>query len=661
MDILKTFFSSDYDLLYDQLGTKGAVNQSIKSTKDSVTALYNEMSEIYDLVNELDGEYSEELLKAINTITDDIVDLVTTLSENYPKVETAMNELYDDLNEFKYQDQIYTLEHSNYEFACELQSNQSQYVIDEKTGEQTINSFWQQCEDDKNEAYENFTKAKEIIDALKIRIDENLKIIEEFNQSLSNIRIKVSAVVYSTNGVSLDEIKNMTTEEKEAYIQNLIDKLTEKYNYYVDQYKQIMSKYEEDNDYFLSQMALFNSLTGFNTQDFFLDLGGGTVKLAFTLSSFVDFILETKASNGKNAYECLQMYLDGASFKDSGLEELYINGGGLGYLIDYYEKGYLSDEEVESSWKKNIEYNCDIHNDETFEEFLQRQINDFYDLETDINNVKEYYSKAVTTGTSVMYYKELKQSVKYDDIREYINSGEYELKYTSSELKEYFQDQCYYEEADILKYLNEDETMTLTYIFETQGIDGVRDFIDSIEGKINRQKGYITAYNTYEQVMNGNPTVENIKMFFIGFGDGLVEYGDGLVDLVAPSNTISAEEYSKMYMLELFANDESFKSLMMQGAYQGGAQSSKLAISSLLNACTWGWGGTLTSAASAYGNRQEETLQHNSADEVVYSGNIDDFQAIDGGKEAALVALRLACKELFNLSKGIYVAMNSVN
>ena len=115
-----------------------------------------------------------------------------------------------------------------------------------------------------------------------------------------------------------------------------------------------------------------------------------------------------------------------------------------------------------------------------------------------------------------------------------------------------------------------EELKMISYLKETRGWASAECYINMKADAVNRRNGIIDARNFYESLRSGsNQGVDAIWDHFRvdvkGFGDGLYNFTDGLIDLVAPSYQMEQRDYEIIEFLSLLENGDSYDHELLRG------------------------------------------------------------------------------------------------
>ena len=568
------YFVGEYPSFYEELKNKELLKVQKEALKTSMTEVDTEMNGFASLLTELDGKYSQELASTFNALVNEVMVTYSTISEGLEKTLETMDELSGDLGVFKEKDEELVDQHK--ELKTEQDKNVTQY---EKTedNENVETDEYKNWQNKMNELKQLIEELKEIIFKYRDRSDEEIDLIDQFNNSVVNIRLKMAAMAFAQDGLTLEEIKNLSVEEREKLIQDMIDAMTVKYNEYKEMYEaysEVILKYVVQEPALFALVNIYGRITG---ETYELQETDDPLKTCLNYCEFLDKVEKLKTEDGRNLIECLKEYSETKDFAGSGLQELYLRTTYLGYddKISLLESGKLEDD-FWSSYFHGVVQNYDRHKiilaigrDPTYYEvcddiytcFYAKDLDAGYGLKELANNYKENYYKAVEVGTAVHGLNEFKGHIKYDMV--YLDPAYKEFKENSPPLSDFlvdvFDDGFNFEtitKFGALPLMTRSELEMFRYLYETKGLDAAKEFEESIELSLKKREGVVRAANYYYELIEGDnygleAVWDHLSAGGTGFGDGVRDFCDGILDVVAPSKELSADEYAQIALISM--------------------------------------------------------------------------------------------------------------
>lgn len=602
------YFKSEYDEYYKSLlKNDGSMDIAVLGLQDSITEVTNQFNSVAALLGDLKGEFSKEINYGVDSLLSEFEGLKIIISNDLPTAVFHIGDLGDKLAQLKPKDEKY--EELAEEIKAEKGKEPARAVKD--------NSLYYEKEQEYNAWLNNLNSLNQtleelgnICEKLQKGCDNDINVIKQFNDKIVELRLKLIAVAASTNGVNLDDINNMSSEEKKAYLDKLILEVTEKYN-----------KFKELYDYF-SKDYIFEELeknpNGLSTDDrllyfttmFFELLGIQYDKSKENISLYnilrsdnpvargngIITIIEMLSDpengyNGKTIIDIVADYSKTGSWEESGMAGLY------GKVID---NDIVLAESVRN-WGQNPEelFWSRVTGGE-YEEYNKELLENFGTivkiLDSSKDNFKENYDKALGNAMIIKGVRGLRDCLDYD------------CTYYSEDYKNYVtnSDLLFINGFDEGKYSLAEAKM-ISYLLETDSYEAAKKYINLREDTINRRNGQINARNYYESLHNGSnegidSVLDHIGVGARGYGDGMNSFADGLIDLIAPDKIMSEHDYETMYFLrELEESTDGYdKSLLTD--YRIMNKLGTYTIPTVVNALTGGSGGTALFIASDIGN-----------------------------------------------------------
>lgn len=601
------YFKEEYYEYYNTLSVgDDSMNSAVVGLEDSITEVTNQFNSISLLLGEMNGEFSLEISSGVTSLLKEIEGVKTIIENELTMAINHMSSLGDNLGKLKPEDEKY--EETSAKFNREITRSINRYEtgLDGITRETEEYTNWINNLTVLKKSLEELT---DICKKLQNNCDSDINLLKQFNDSVVDLRLKLAAVATSMGNTTIEDISNMTVEEKKKYLEKLISDITEKYN----EYKKLYEYYSKD---YINENCTRDQL--YNFTDFYSELlgnipGAPSIHNAFdsnnpvTRGNAIVDIIEMLCNkdngvNGKSIYEIVSDYSGGASWKESGMDELYRRNKNAG-LIDA-----LNRYDAEELFWSRTTYGDSNFNKEIIDNFLGV----VKVLDKSKQGFLDNYNKALGSAMVIKGVRGLKDSIKYDSIYKTMDFENYEPNERLLEQNGFLND----------KYTLDEQKM-ISYLLEKEGKNAAVEYDNLRKDSINRRTGKINAQKYYESLHNGNnqgidAVFDHIGVGVKGLDDGLTSFADGIIDLVAPDKIMSAEEYETVYFLQQLdeSNDSYDKSLLTD--YRIMNTVGKYTVPTLLNAFTGGSGGTALFIASDIGNGIEARQQESYAQTMSY-------------------------------------------
>ena len=617
-------FKGKYPQLYESLKDEKMVLENQTSLSASVEEIDSELAGIVVMLDELCGEYAAELKSSIASITSEAKVICDSIINGLEGALQEVQDLSSNLGDFKKDDASYEKTSNKLEEE-KNKINLNNMIVGARNG------FIHSTVISKLDALNK--KIKAIVNRDKENCDDNITNIENFNDSIVDMRLKMASIAsLSTNEIDPEKLAAMTPEEREEYVKKIVEKMTVKYNEYKKEYENYYNMMIKDQDGLNSLLYLYNSIMN-ESNSRSLDFSGNTVTDGFMIIDFITNVNDRRTSDGRTFLQCLEDYRSGKNWIDSGLGELYRSSrdNGMGFTDEDYEEEFLED----------INWYCEYPVEDLMDYAIRygKTINaKDKSGKTIMDHFTENYENAVKVGVAIQGLKELQGHARYDSY--YLNKD-----FKDFNGKNWENDDSYIRELknsgkiDInkLAYMSQSEAKIFKYICEKEGIDAAKEYMDSINTTLNRREGFIKASVYYSDLMSGNnegleAAWDHVKIGATGYGDGVSYFLDGFVDIVAPSREMSADEYAQVALLGYLTEGGTNYDSSLLTTYNIGKTAGEETIPTILNLVKPGLGKT-AKVFSKYGNSVEDYFR---ADESTTSADAHVHAAVDMARDQYL-------------------------
>ena len=601
------YYKSDYNEYYDSLSDNTNLTRSTYELKSSVAELNDEISGISSMLTDLQGDFSLELSNSLNTIIADVNKMKTDVDSKLPDAIKSMEKLSISLKELKEKCEEYDLKKDEKEKEIQIRDSLDKTILDENGEEIDNPEYIEHCNKITELEGKIDSLVKEILQYVE-ESDNNINFIKDFNESIVELRLNLAAITYVQGGIDQDDIVNMSIEERQEFMNNLVNEMTKKYNEYKAAYEQFANIDENPSVEVQTTLAVFRALNSFGngvTSSYDLnDIMSETnsVKKGFALIEFVKFIDESGVKDAVDAY-----FNKGLGWKESGLADIYTKNSNLTVDGAHYSEQY-----EDSFW---AELQDKIFGDISREDRqrIGQQFNAGYkELVYDSEKFLENYRNTLNMGVAVKGLKELNNRVKYDAIASSDDFKNFDFTWKN-------EDDAYLEmylntySEHLLDGLNSDERKMFEYLYRTEGEDAVKDYVSSLSDALNRKNGYVNAKDLYDSLHDGSnlgldAAVDHVRTFGVGYFDGMGEFLDGFVDIVSPEYEYNAGDYAKMAFIELlYTSSEDYDRSLLR-AYNVGDIMGQETIPSVISIVNPAVGKTVKTV-SEVGNMIEDQLK----------------------------------------------------
>lgn len=602
------YFKEEYNEYYNALAINDSTLKSaVIGLQDSITEVSNQFNSVFLLLGDMKGEFSIELSSGVNSLLEEISGMKKIVDSELTVAVDHMTSLGEKLVELKPDDE--ELEKKQDSYNQEARRSVTRYEFDENGIRKETDSY-------KNWLY-NLTSIKKSLEELTLickelqkGCDNDIALIEKFNSSVVDLRLKLVAVSTAAGNSKIEDISNMSLEEKQKYLDKLISDITDKYNEYKKLYEYYSKQYIDEN---CTKDELYNFT------DFYSELlrdipGTPKVHDAFdsknpvtrgnSIVDIIDLLTNTdKGYKGKSILDIIKAYSDGVSWEESGMDEIYRRNTSTS-LIDALRK---TDSAEELFWSR-LTYGDKEYNEEIINDFL----NVVKVLDESKKGFLNNYNNALGSAMVIKGMKGLNECLTYD------------YTYKTGDLENYTpnKEALFKEGFNTVNYTLDEEKM-LSYLLETRGADAAREYENVRKDAIYRRNGQIKAEEYYESLHSGDnqgidAVLDHISVGAKGFGDGIGTFADGLIDIIAPDSQMSTEEYETMFFLRKLEESEDSYDKSLLTDYRITNTVGVYTIPTVVNACTGGSVGTALFITSDIGNGVEARQQQSRAEALSY-------------------------------------------
>ena len=534
------FFKAQYNEYYNSLsGETQSLRTAVVGMQDTITEVNNQFRSVSLLLGEMKGDFSIVFSNGLSSIMSQLNSMKKIVEDSLNRVISTMSSLGGKLSELKPKDELY--EETKEKYDNELSIHVEQYEIDD-LGKKHETDEYKNWKNNLTILKEQLEELVEICEKLQSSCDKDIGLIQKFNNSVMNLRISLAAVASSLGSATISDVKEMTLQEKQEYLESIVDTITEKYN----GYKKIYEYYT--NDYIFENCSsleagmfgkVFEEVVGVAISDKInkdLHSKNGVTRGNAIVDIISYLTNKDMGINGKNILTIIEDYSNGASWTESGMDELYRKNclGIVGELFEYGE----NPEDVFWSRLTNID-------SERNPEYLQSFEKVFGVLSDSNNNFVENYNEALNSAMIIKGVKGLKDFLIYD------------YTYKNADLMNYSpNDDLLYSYGFGANDLTLEERKMISYFIESGEVESAYNYYDLRQDVINRRNGILAAENYYNSLHSGenvgvDAVCDHLRVSAKGFTNGIETFTDGLIDLVAPQRIMSEGDYETMYFLNM--------------------------------------------------------------------------------------------------------------
>ena len=611
------YFKDEYNEYYDALaGSKDGMDTALIGMQETIGEVNNQFNSVELMISELYGDYADEMANTIGSLKEKIKALMIVVNTSLPAVFDTMNDLGEKLDEFKPKDE--RLDVVNDSYNTESKRSISRYRQDEE-GNNVETDEYKNWKYNLNELKEELDELVEICKKFQEGCDSDINLINAFNNSVTDLRLKMVAVVTTLGSDKIEDVDSMTPKEKKEYLAKLAVQITEKYNQYKSMYEYYTKGYIEENctpDELSIFYGMYAELMGDKDVpdlDTVLNSSNGVTRGNAIIDMLEALNNPENGVNGKTILEVFEAYKETGSWEESGMDELYKKNAS--YLAQ--EALRWGEDPEELFWSRSM-YAPDEMDLNKIDSFMK--VVDVLSVAKD--NFNENYSNAINTAMIIKGIRGLEDSILYDYTFQKPDYAEYNPNVD-----------VLYEYGIFPDEYTTDEVKMISYLIENNGIESALEYIDSKADVVNRRNGIINARNYYESLHSGNnegidQVWDHIRVDAKGLGDGLYSFTDGLIDLIAPDKQMSTYDYETVEFLNLLnTSDDPYDKELLRG-YNISNTVGSYAIPTIANVVAPGSNiGTYMFIASDIGNGIESKMQANYQQMKSYDSDVLEMES----------------------------------
>ena len=527
-----------YEEYYNSL--KGELSASSKASEfiSEVSRLVTEFNNVSELMNYWKGEAKSAMCTdGINSVMEKFESTQANLEEALAPCCEAIDELSQALTEMK------TTEDTWLQKKDQLSSMKNKEPSKTKSnGEDNPEySTWKLNYDSLSNEVNSM---KQKLDGLKSTCDNAIQKIEALKDSLQEFSDYME-MTNSILGIGSTDFSSYTLEERLSYLQELIDnyeaiydslnklyqqKYGHGFKYTVADFKQLDFLFDAFDIYWMSKVDRSNLVKSENGGLIVFDIDNLTKVLSYC--------------NANDVFTKIENYMNGASWKDSGLEDLY-----SGQFLDTSSANFMNTQAFnESRFKKRLKENYGVTGDAR--EYLKQNFNSIVSsYETMMKAYGEYQQLAGTMAAV---------RCKIDSVKEAKKLMPYEINMENSDFKSYLNnDYSGYSllSQEQLSVMSQQEVALYDYLYHTKSKKEAEAYLKAMENTMNQRIGAYRAAEYVEYLKQGGFGIDDLLASgWEGLKDGVTNFFDGIADIFRVSSTEAgtktAFDYEMMYKVQ---------------------------------------------------------------------------------------------------------------
>lgn len=99
--------------------------------------------------------------------------------------------------------------------------------------------------------------------------------------------------------------------------------------------------------------------------------------------------------------------------------------------------------------------------------------------------------------------------------------------------------------------MTEEEVKTYHYLYEKYGLSRAEDYFSTLEDSLNQRKGFQDAIEYFNSLEGKNYAEKLASLHLTGIRDGVVNFAQGMDNIIFSDGILSAEQYEQMWLLQI--------------------------------------------------------------------------------------------------------------
>ena len=537
-----------YEEYYNALKGEAAATKA-SSFITEVTELVSEFSNISNIMNYWSGEAKDAMTSsAITSIMNEFSTTQQNMQESLAPCCAAVDSLSSILATMKAEEDVLLQKENDYE---SLSHNKPNETI--KDGEETKTNpdytKWQSKMSTLSDEIKNLISE---LDTMKEEADQAIKTIEDLEGSLKEFSNYMSLTGSILGIDGSNSFSKLSLEERIQYLQQIIDNYDLIYNSLNEVYQQKYGKgfsfsaedfknldiiFDVFDIYWLSGMDRGALNKGDQDNPVLLDIEKLTTIIGYC--------------NNCGIFDKIGKYLDGASWKDSGLEDFYFKNSPNFLKINVYN---------ESQFKARLKNNYGV-DEANIKSFLKEKMESF---NTSYQSLLESYSEFQQLSSTMAVIKEkisnLKTAQKLMPFEMVADNEDFKL-YLEKDYSGYK-----YLDQEKLSIMSQREIAIYDYLYHNKSKEEASKYLNAMENAFNQRIGAKRAAEYIEWIKQDGFDVRDLFNSGVeGVKDGVRSFGQGFVNLFKAYSIEEGEKSALDY--ELMYKTQYMQQLMMDPSF----------------------------------------------------------------------------------------------
>ena len=531
----RQYLVGKYEEYYNSLKGDGAAASKANEYATEVNNLLNEFSNVQNLMNYWEGEAKDAMSEtSLTSIMEKFKTAQSNVQEALEPCCQAIDTLVGVLEEMKTTEDEWLAKQDE----LEAKKKSEPTITKNDSASQQRHNSWQ---NEVNELQTKIDELKKKLDEIKAKADTNIDKIETLESQIEEFTNYMNMTGTIMGADASSDFSKYSLEERLQYLQELIDnyekiyeglntlfmqKYSTGFKFTQSDFEKIDFLFDAFDIYWISKVDR-NSLV--KSEEY------GTVMLDIEkLTTIISFCTEN------DVFGKIDKYMNGASWKDSGLESLYGGFWDTGSANFLNFNGYNEDR------------------------FLAR-LRDKYGVTGDAREyLKEHIGELTTSYKKLMdeYGEYEKLMGAMSECQQYIDGFKqakklmpFEINMENSDFQSYLsKDFSGYSllSQEQLQVMSQKEVALYDYLYHTKSKQEAEAYLKAMEQTMNQRIGAYRAAEYIEYLKQGGYGIDDLlKSGWEGTKDGVRNFFDGLADVLRVSSTNkgdkSALDYEMMY------------------------------------------------------------------------------------------------------------------
>ena len=384
----------------------------------------------------------------------------------------------------------------------------------EEKGETVPNPNYSSWKSSVDSLEAEIAKLEKALDELQIEIDEAIKTLEDLESQLKDFSNYMNITGTILGIQDSNKFSKYTLEERLKYLQEIINN----YQLIYDSLNQIMqSKYGKGFDFSFEDFEKIDII--FDVFDIYWMSGVNKKSMVNSKegeSAFLNIEALTKVlgfCNATGIFGMIEKYLNGDSWKDSGLEEFMFQ-----YSKNVLKINVYNEDQLKNRLKETYNYEGDIRS------YLKEKFEVFTPI---YENLKESFKDYQQLASTMSVLNEKIECLKV--VKKLVP---FEMEMENPDFAAYLdKDYTYYTVIDREKFsvMTQQELALYDYLYHTKSAQEAHAYLDALSNAINQRIGAKRAADYIEGLRaNGFGIDDLLVTGFDGFFDGIEGFGHGL-------------------------------------------------------------------------------------------------------------------------------------